>query len=106
MRTIQLAAMVLTACTDGDPVYVPAGATTWNDGYPAATVTAPPGAPAGTLEIASFGLLELTPDDMAPMTALHVRIAATNGSDQPWRLDLPAATVRAGGGEARALLAN
>ncbi len=110
MRAISLAASFLLACTGSDSVFAPAGATSWNDGYPAVVVAVPA---AGRLEIASFGLVELTPADLSPMLTLHVRIAATNdGSDRPWRIDLPAATLRAGGAagaagiESRTLLAN
>jgi hypothetical protein len=106
MRAIPLAALVLTACSGSDSVYAPTGANTWNDGYPSAVMPAPPGAPAGTVEVASFGLIELTPADMPPMMTLHVRVVAANSSDRPWRVDLPAATVRAGTSESRTLLAN
>jgi hypothetical protein len=103
MRAIPLAALVLTACSGSDSVYAPAGASTWNDGYPAVVLPVPP---AGTLEVASFGLIELTPADAGPMATLHVRVVATSSSERPWRIDLPAATLRAGGAEARTLLAN
>jgi hypothetical protein len=108
MRAIPTAALLLAACTSSENVYAPVGASTWNDGYPAATLTVSPGSgpPAGTLEIASFGLIELVPDDAGPMLTLHVRIAAANAGERPWRLDLPAATVRAGASESRTLLAN
>jgi hypothetical protein len=103
MRAIPLAASLLLGCTSSDSVYTPAGATTWNDGYPAVALAVP----AGTLEVASFGLVELAPADMGPMLTLHIRIAAANtGSDRPWRIDLPAATLRAGGIESRTLLVN
>jgi hypothetical protein len=110
MRAISLAGLTLlaTACYGSDAaVYTPAGARVWNDGYPAAVIAVPPGAPTGTLEVASFGLVELAPEDMPPLATLHVRIAAANhGSDRPWNVDLAGATLRAGGTEARTLLAN
>jgi hypothetical protein len=109
MRATPIVGLILLAagCTGSDSVYTPAGASTWNDGYPAEIVAIPPSMPAGTLEIASFGLVELTPSDMTPMTTLHVRIAVTNAShERPWNVDLAGATVRVGGEAARTLLAN
>jgi len=110
MRATSIAALLLLAasCTGNDAVvYTPTGASAWNDGYPAAITAIPAGAPSGTLEVASFGLVELAPAEMAPITTLHVRIAATNNaSERPWNVDLAGATVRAGDSEARTLLAN
>lgn len=110
MRANSIAALLLLAasCTGNDAVvYTPTGASAWNDGYPAALTAIPASGPTGTLEVASFGLVELTPADMAPITALHVRIVAANTtSNRPWNVDLAGATVRAGDSEARTLLAN
>jgi len=110
MRAISLAGLLslTTACYGSDSVvYTPAGASVWNDGYPAAVLAVPPGTQGGTLEVASFGFIELTPADMAPITTLHVRIAVANAtSDRPWNVDLAGATIRTGAGEARTLLAN
>ncbi len=85
----------------------PAGASSWNDGYPAAVTAFPPGRPAGTVELASFGLVELIPAEVPPMIALHARIAVTNNaSERPWNVDIAGATLLVNGSEARTLLAN
>ena len=110
MRAPTIAGLLLlaTSCTGSDTaVYTPAGASAWNDGYPAAVTAFPPGAPAGTVELASFGLVELAPAEVSPMLTLHVRIAVANhASERPWNVDLPGATLRVNGSEARTLLAN
>lgn len=110
MRATSIAALLLAAaaCTGNDAVvYTPAGASAWNDGYPAALSAIPASAPTGTLAVASFGLVEVTPADMASIPTLHVRIVATNNvSERPWNVDLAGATIRAGDREARTLLAN
>lgn len=110
MRAISIAGSLLLAasCSGSDSVvYTPAGASVWNDGYPAAVTPVPSGAPAGTLEVASFGLVELAPADLAPLATFHVRIAIANtASDRPWNVSLASATIRAGESESRALLAN
>jgi hypothetical protein len=110
MRPIPFAALTLlaTACYGSDSVaYTPTGASAWNDGYPAAVIAVPPGTPAGTLQITSFGFVELTPEEMSPITTLHVRIAVANAtSERPWNIDLAGATIRVGESESRTLLAN
>src|SRR5689334_12536740 len=114
MRATSIAASLLVAascaaaCTGNDSVvYTPGGASAWNDGYPPAITAIPASAPSGTLEVASFGLVEVTPADMAPIATLHVRIAVANRtSERPWNVDLAGATIRAGDSEARTLLAN
>jgi hypothetical protein len=110
MHALLLAGLPLlaTACYGSDSVvYTPTGASVWNDGYPAAVVAVPPGASTGTLEIASFGFVELTPADMSPMTTFHVRLAAANtGSDRPWNVDVRGATLRVGETDAHPLLVN
>jgi len=109
MRATSIAGSILlvAACTSSDAVYTPAGASSWNDGYPAAVTAFPPGAPAGTVELASFGLVELIPAEVSPMIALHARIAVTNNaSERPWNVDIAGATLRVNGSEARTLLAN
>jgi hypothetical protein len=109
MRATSIAGSILlaTACTGSDAVYTPTGASAWNDGYPAAVTAFPPGAPAGTVELASFGLVELIPAEVPPMVALHARIAVTNNaSERPWNVDVAGATLRVNGSEARTLLAN
>jgi len=110
MRPTPIAGLILlaTACYGSDSVvYTPTGASVWNDGYPGAVIAVPPGAPAGSIEIASFGVVELAPADMSPIPTLHVRIAVANAaSERPWNVDLAGATLRAGDSEARTLLAN
>jgi hypothetical protein len=110
MRAITLAGLTLlaTACYGSDAVvYTPTGASAWNDGYPAAVIALPPGAPAGRVEVASFGFVELTPADVSPITTLHVRIAVANTTgERPWNVDVAGATIRVGDSESRTLLAN
>ena len=121
MRATTITGLILlaTGCYGSDTIYTPTGASTWNDGYPAAVLAIPPGTPgtpgtpaapgtpAGTVEVASFGFVELTPEDMPPITTLHMRIVVANAtSDRPWNVDLAGATIRAGEIEARTLLAN
>jgi hypothetical protein len=65
--------------------YVPVGPGT--SGGPAVRYPVPPEAPQGEIYVTSFGFtdLDLGPDQ--PGTMLHVRLAVTNGSGQPWSLD-------------------
>lgn len=99
--------LLATGCYGSDSIYSPTGASTWNDGYPAAILAVPPGAPTGTLEVASFGFVDLTPADMLPTPTIHVRIVASNAtSDRPWNVDIAGATIHTGDGEARTFLAN
>lgn len=103
MRAPTIAGLFLlaAACTGNDAVYTPAGASVWNDGYPAAVTAFPPGSPTGTVELASFGLVELAPTEVPPMLTLHVRLAVANiSSERPWNVNIPGATVRLGGGDA------
>lgn len=64
------------------------GVTRWPAGYRTMTVAIPPEAPRGRVELASYGLAELTPDGGLPMTALHVRMTVANQRDDvPWSID-------------------
>jgi hypothetical protein len=48
----------------------------------------PPEAPTGRIELASFGVTELTPESMPPMQTLHVRVTLANfGDDEPLVFD-------------------
>src|SRR6478672_349844 len=99
MRTL---AIVGALCTAG-PVYAPRGATGWNDGYRAVSRELP----AGQVDIASFGLVQLTPDDTPAMPTLHVRLVLSNHSDRaPWAFDAGTAMLVIGDWRERATFAN
>ena len=84
---------MLTLATALGAAYAPNGATGWNDGY-RSLVRELPG---GRAEVASFGLVELTPDDTPAMTTLHVRLALANtSSEQPWAFDATRVTLDLG----------
>ena len=61
MRATTITGLILlaTGCSSSDAIYTPTGASTWNDGYPAAVLAVPSDKPAGTVEVASFGFVEL-----------------------------------------------
>jgi len=83
--------------------YAPKGATGWNDGY-RSIVRELPG---GRAEVASFGVVELTPDDTPATTTLHVRLALANTSgDQPWAFDATRVTLDLGAVHERPTFAN
>jgi len=64
------------------------GVTRWPAGYRTMAVAIPPDAPRGVVELASYGLAELTPEGGRPITALHVRMTVTNDRDDvPWSVD-------------------
>jgi hypothetical protein len=85
------------------PAYTPRGATGWNDGYRAISRELP----AGQVDVASFGLVELTPDDTPAMSTLHVRLVIANEWDRvPWAFDARTATLDLGTWHERATFAN
>jgi len=83
--------------------YAPTGATGWTDGYRSITRELP----GGRAEVASFGLVELTPDDTPAMTTMHVRLVLANTSgDAPWAFDARRMTLDLGALHERPTFAN
>lgn len=83
--------------------YAPRRATGWSDGYRAVSRELP----AGQVDVASFGLVQLTPDDTPAMTTLHVRLVITNQSDRtPWAFDARTVQLELGDWHERPTLAN
>jgi hypothetical protein len=101
LRTI---AIVAALCTAGArAAYAPRDATGWSDGYRAISRELP----AGQVDVASFGLVELTPDETPAMPTLHVRLVIANQSDrQPWAFDARTAVLELGDWRERATFAN
>lgn len=67
-------------------VYSPKGASHWDDGYPTATQLVPPEAPQGTIEVSSFGFVEIRNEQRA-QSVLHVRLTVTSDGDaSPWAI--------------------
>jgi hypothetical protein len=101
MRTL---AIVGALCAVGaGQAYAPRGATGWIDGYRAVSRELP----AGQVDIASFGLVQLTPDDTPAMPTLHVRLVVANQSDRaPWAFDARTAMLVIGDWRERATFAN
>lgn len=60
-------------------------------------VVAPTSSDAGAgLQLASFGVAELAPDDGTPIAVLHVRAVIANGNrDRPWSVDVSKARLDA-----------
>lgn len=56
-------------------------------GGPAAEYGVPPDAPTGAVYVTSFGFTDLDVGQGRPATMLHVRLAVSNGSAQPWNVD-------------------
>ena len=105
MRTIlQLSVIAGAALALGaGSAYAPRGASGWNDGY-RSVVT---GLRGGSVEVASFGLVELTPDDTPAMSTLHVRLAIANTSDRaPWAFDISKVTLDLGSFHENVTMAN
>jgi hypothetical protein len=72
--------------------YVPTtGATTRVYGRPAADYGIPPEAPRGDVQIASYGLTDIKPQDRSTggptVRALHLRVELMNKSATPWTFD-------------------
>lgn len=85
------------------PAYGPRGATGWSDGYRAISRELP----GGQVDVASFGLVELTPDGTPAMSTLHVRLVIANASDRtPWAFDATTAMLELGPWHERATFAN
>jgi len=83
--------------------FAPHDATGWIDGYRAISRELP----AGQVDVASFGLVELTPDDTPAMPALHVRLVIANHSDRtPWAFDARTTLLEVGALRERATFAN
>lgn len=94
---------MLVLATALGAAYAPMGATGWNDGYRSLTRELP----GGRAEVASFGLVELTPDDTPAMTTLHVRLTLSNTSgDQPWAFDAARVTLDLGALHERPTIVN
>lgn len=86
-----------------DDVYSPTGATQWNDRYRAIVIATEQ----GTVELASFGIAELTPREATTMRTLHVRMAVTNkGAPAPWSIDVATARLEINGKSERPLFVN
>ena len=65
-------------------MYAPAGATRSNDEYRSTVLPIS----RGTVELASFGTLDLAADRAATLRAIHVRMIISNlADDRPWTLD-------------------
>lgn len=105
-RLSLIAAALLCGCA---PAYIYApqeNATARVAGQPAARYAIPPSAPHGAVEVASFGVSDVGPDD-ASYRALHVRMVVENNSATTWTLDTrEQVAVIAGEGESRPALAN
>jgi len=54
--------------------------------------------PSGSVEVASFGIAELTPSELPAMQTLHVRltVAKNTRDDEPWVVDLRTVTLAIG----------
>ncbi|MCE9576122.1 MAG: hypothetical protein K8W52_23430 [Deltaproteobacteria bacterium] len=107
VRSLALA-FLAGGCVPTHYVYAPEHARGWSDGYPTTWVDIPPGAPAGTVAVTSFGITELTPDTAGPVTALHVRLAIANDGDTaPWTAITSDQLIEiAGEGRSRPILVN
>ena len=83
-------------------VYSPQAASHRTDGYPTATQLVPPEAPQGTIELSSFGFVELR-DQQREQSVLHVRLSVTNDGDAaPWTI-IPGEQIIDVSGEQRSL---
>jgi hypothetical protein len=84
-------------------VQAPSHPTRWIDHYRATVVEVP----RGTVELASFGTVELSPDAGAPISAMHVRmIVSNNADDRPWTLDASQSRLEIAGARVAATFAN
>lgn len=91
MRTFGLFActFLLGCAVNGSYAYAPHGARGWNDGYRSISLDVP----RGGVELASFGLTEVSADEVGPVQTLHVRLVLTNRIDDSWCLDATATKV-------------
>ena len=85
--SLQLTLAALAGCmAPTSYVYSPEDACHWADGYPTATQLVPPEAPQGTIELSSFGFVEIR-EDQRERSVLHVRLTVTNDGDAtPWTI--------------------
>lgn len=86
MRT--LIAILLAGCAAYDYAYVPQGAV-----RDELVLQVPIEAPAGTVILSSFGVLELAPHAGASTPLLHVRMVVHNMRDPSWTFDTGAQRV-------------
>ncbi len=101
LGTLALAAAGTAAASDDG--YSPSGAAHWNDGYRAVVIETSH----GTVELASFGIAELTPFGGTALRTLHVRMAATNIDDPaPWSIDSSLVRLDIDGRSVRPLFVN
>jgi hypothetical protein len=86
-----------------DDAYAPPGATQRSDGHRSVVLATSRGA----VELASFGIAELTPREATAMRALHIRMAITNiDAPVPWSIDVTTARLEIGGTSERPLFVN
>lgn len=110
--TRRLSAFVLAAtvgcATSASYLYTPDDATRWTDGYPATFTRVPPEAPQGSVQLTSFGVVEIQPTGSAPLATLHIRMTVSNDGDAvPWKLSTSEQLVEiAGEGRSRPILVN
>ena len=97
--------MLATAGTAAasDHASAPSGTMQWNDRtHPAAVATS-----RGAVELVSFGIAELTPREVPPMRALHIRMAISNiDAPVPWSIDVTTTRLALGGKSERPLFVN
>jgi hypothetical protein len=107
---VRLGILALGGCAAATAgyVYTPRGANQWSDGYRTAALAVPSEAPTGSVELASFGVIEIIPRGAKPASALHVRMVVANADDDvPWTFDTGAQRVEFPAGLAsRALFVN
>lgn len=107
VKSLELALIATAGLLAGaEPAYAPQGATGWDDDYRTISLALPAGAPHGTVELVSFGVVELAPEDMPPMPALHVRLTIHDSADEVWSVDLAAVTLELGDLRLRPALVN
>lgn len=101
--SLRLALVALTGCTAPTSyVYSPDDASHRIDGYPAATQLVPPEAPQGTIELSSFGFVEIQ-HEQRTRSVLHVRLTVTDDRDsEPWTI-VPGEQIIDIAGEPRSL---
>ena len=86
-----------------DDAYAPSGATQWNDGYRSVVIATS----RGTIELASFGIVELTPREAPALHTMHVRMVVSNLDDPaPWSLDAATARLAIDGSSLRPVFVN
>lgn len=83
------AALVTGACASRKYVYQPAVNTSaMVEGRPASYYAIPPEAPRGDVRLATFGLVDITPqDEDDDMRGVHIRMIVANNADVPWSVD-------------------